>query len=260
MEVIISEDEQECGETVADIVDRAVRSGAVTLGLATGSSPLSVYRELIRRHREEGLTFASAQAFLLDEYVGLPPSDPQSYAHVIREAFTDHVDIDPSRVHGPDGVADDIFSAAAQYDALIAESGPVDVQLLGIGANGHIGFNEPGSSLGSRTRVATLTEQTRQDNARFFESVDDVPRHVITQGLGTIGEARHLVLIATGGHKAAAVAAAAEGAVTASCPASVLQLHPRVSMVIDEAAASLLGNADFYRYAMSHRPGRASPE
>jgi glucosamine-6-phosphate deaminase len=256
MEVIIREHEQECGVTVADIVDRAVRAGAATLGLATGSSPLSVYRELIRRHREEDLTFQGTQAFLLDEYVGLPPSHPQAYARVIRVEFTDHIDIDPSRVHGPDGLADDIFAAAAQYDALITESGPVDVQLLGIGANGHIGFNEPGSSLGSRTRVATLTEQTRHDNARFFDSVDEVPRHVITQGLGTIGAARHLVLIATGSHKATAVAAAVEGAVTASCPASVLQLHPHVTMVVDEAAASRLENADFYRYVMRHPPRR----
>jgi glucosamine-6-phosphate deaminase len=256
MEVIIRQHEQECGFTVADIFDRAVRSGATTLGLATGSSPLSVYRELIRRHREESLTFKHAQAFLLDEYVGLPPRHPQSYAHVIRVEFTDHIDIDAARVHGPDGVADDIFWAAAQYDALIADSGPVDVQLLGIGANGHIGFNEPGSSLGSRTRVATLTEQTRRDNARFFESIDEVPRHVITQGLGTIGAARHLVLIATGSHKSAAVAAAVEGAVTASCPASVLQLHPHVTIVVDESAAARLENADFYRYAMQHPPGQ----
>jgi glucosamine-6-phosphate deaminase len=254
MEVLIRQQEHECGVTVADIVDRAVRSGAGTLGLATGSSPLSVYRELIRRHRDEGLMFKGAQAFLLDEYVGLPPNDPQSYAHVIREEFTDHVDIDAGRVHGPDGVADDIFTAAAQYDAMITEAGPVDVQLLGIGVNGHIGFNEPGSSLGSRTRVATLTERTRQDNARFFAHVDDVPRHVITQGLGTIGAARHLVLIATGTHKADAVAAAIEGAVTASCPASILQLHPHVTVVVDEAAASKLGNSEFYRYAMRYPP------
>jgi glucosamine-6-phosphate deaminase len=244
VEVLVKRREPECGITVADIVDRAVRSGPSTLGLATGSSPLSVYRELIRRHREEDLTFRDAQAFLLDEYVGLPPSHPQSYAHVIRADFTDHVDIDASRVHGPDGVADDIFSAAARYDTLLAESGPVDVQLLGIGANGHIGFNEPGSPLDSRTRVATLTEQTRQDNARFFASVDEVPRHVITQGLGTIGAAKHLVLIATGEHKAAAVAAAVEGQVSASCPASVLQLHPHVTIVVDEAAASRLENAE----------------
>jgi glucosamine-6-phosphate deaminase len=254
MEIVIRQEEWECGNTVADVIDQVVRSGATTIGLATGSSPLSVYRELIRRHRDDGLTFAGVQAFLLDEYVGLPPSHPQSYAHVIRAEFTDHVDIDSARVHGPDGIAEDIFAAAEHYDEAIKEAGPVDVQLLGIGANGHIGFNEPGSSLGSRTRVKTLTEQTRHDNARFFSSIDEVPRHVITQGLGTISSARHLVLIATGAHKAEAVAAAVEGPVTASCPASVLQLHPHVTVVVDDAAAAQLTNADFYRYALKHKP------
>jgi glucosamine-6-phosphate deaminase len=254
MEVIIRQHEQECGVTVADVIDHAVRSGATTLGLATGSSPLSVYRELIRRHREDGLTFAGVQAFLLDEYVGLPPGHPQSYAHVIRTEFTDHIDIDSARVHSPDGIAEDIFTAAEQYDASIADAGPVDVQLLGIGANGHIGFNEPGSSLGSRTRVTTLTEQTRQDNARFFSKIDQVPRHVITQGLGTISSARHLVLIATGSRKSAAVAAAVEGPVTASCPASALQLHPHVTVVVDETAAAQLRNAELYRYALKYKP------
>jgi glucosamine-6-phosphate deaminase len=254
MEVVIRQHEQQCGVTAADIVADAVRSGARTLGLATGSSPLSVYRELIRRHRKEGLSFAGVQAFLLDEYVGLPPSQPQSYAHVIRAEFTDHVGVASARVHSPDGVADDIFAAATEYDALVTARGKVDVQLLGIGANGHIGFNEPGSSLASRTRVKTLTEQTRHDNARFFAGIDEVPRHVITQGLGTICDARHLVLIATGEHKAEAVAAAVEGPLTASCPASVLQMHPHVTMVVDEAAAGQLKNADFYRYALKHKP------
>lgn len=254
MEVVIRQHEQQCGVTAADIIADAVMSGATTLGLATGSSPLSVYRELIRRHRKEGLRFAEVQAFLLDEYVGLPPSRPQSYAHVIRAEFTNHIDIDSEGVHSPDGVAEDIFVAAQEYDALIAGTGPVDVQLLGIGVNGHIGFNEPGSSLGSRTRVKTLTEQTRRDNARFFSSIDEVPRHVITQGLGTICEARHLVLIATGSRKAEAVAAAVEGPLTASCPASVLQLHPHVTVVVDEAAAAQFKNADFYRYVLKHKP------
>jgi glucosamine-6-phosphate deaminase len=254
MEVVIRQHEQQCGGTAADIIADAVGSGATTLGLATGSSPLSVYRELIRRHRKEGLSFSGAQAFLLDEYVGLPPSHPQSYAHFIRAEFTDHIDIDSGRVHSPNGVADDIFVAAVEYDELIADEGPVDVQILGIGVNGHIGFNEPGSSLASRTRVKTLTEQTRHDNARFFSGIDEVPRHVITQGLGTICDARHLVLIATGGHKAEAVAAAVEGPLTASCPASVLQLHPHVTVIVDEAAAGQLKNADFYRYALKHKP------
>jgi glucosamine-6-phosphate deaminase len=254
MEVVIRQHEQQCGVTTADIIADAVGRGAITLGLATGSSPLSVYRELIRRHRKGGLSFSDVQAFLLDEYVGLPPSHPQSYAHVIRAEFTDHIDIDSRRVYSPNGAAEDIFTAATEYDALIAAAGPVDVQLLGIGSNGHIGFNEPGSSLGSRTRVKTLTEQTRHDNARFFTSIDEVPRHVITQGLGTICDARHLVLIATGSHKAEAVAAAVEGPLTASCPASVLQLHPHVTVVVDDAAAGQLKNADFYRYALKHKP------
>jgi glucosamine-6-phosphate deaminase len=254
MEVVIIDREHECGVTAAGIIADAVQRGARTLGLATGSSPLSVYRELIRRHRQEGLSFTGVQVFLLDEYVGLPPSHPQSYAHVIRAEFTDHVDIDSARVHSPDGVATDIFAAAREYDAAIAAAGPVDVQLLGIGANGHIGFNEPGSSLGSRTRVKTLTEQTRRDNARFFADIDEVPRHVITQGLGTICDARHLVLIATGAHKAEAIARAVEGPLTASCPASVLQLHPHVTVVINDAAAGQLENADFYRYALKHKP------
>jgi glucosamine-6-phosphate deaminase len=254
MEIVIRQNEQACGVTAAEIIAGAVTSGAATLGLATGSSPLSVYRELIRRHRKEGLSFAAVQAFLLDEYVGLPPNHPQSYAHVIRAEFTAHIDIDSDRVHSPNGAAEDIFRAAEEYDALITDLGPVDVQILGIGANGHIGFNEPGSSLGSRTRVKTLTQQTRHDNARFFATIDEVPRHVITQGLGTISAAGHLVLIATGGHKAEAVAAAVEGPLTANCPASVLQLHPHVTVVIDDAAAAQLKNADFYRYALKYKP------
>jgi glucosamine-6-phosphate deaminase len=254
VEVVIRQHEHQCGVTAADIFADAVRAGAATLGLATGSSPLSVYRELIRTHRKDGLSFTGVQVFLLDEYVGLPPSHPQSYAHVIREEFTRHIDIDDDRVHSPAGMADDIFAAATAYDSQIGAAGPVEVQLLGIGGNGHIGFNEPGSSLASRTRVKTLTEQTRHDNARFFASIDEVPRHVITQGLGTICEARHLVLIATGGHKAEAIAAAVEGPLTASCPASVLQLHPHVTVVIDDAAAGSLKNADFYRYALKYKP------
>jgi glucosamine-6-phosphate deaminase len=246
VEVIIKPDEASCGVVVADVFDRAVRSGVSRLGLATGSSPLSVYRELIRRHRDEGLSFAAVQAFLLDEYVGLPVGHAQSYAQVIRTEFTSHVDIEG--VYGPDGAASDVSAAAAEYDALIVSRGPIDLQLLGIGVNGHIGFNEPGSPLDSRTRVTTLTEQTRQDNARFFDGIDEVPRHVITQGLGTISSARHLALIATGEHKAAAVAAALEGPVSPDCPASVLQLHPRVTIVVDEAAAGRLGDADVYRY------------
>ena len=257
MEVVILPTPEDCGRVVADIVVAAVARGSdgnrPVLGLATGSSPLMAYRELIRRHREQGLSFAGVRTFNLDEYVGLPADHPESYRSVIRRELTSHLDIADDDVHGPDGEHPDPLVAAREYEELLRDEGPVDVQLLGIGANGHIGFNEPGSSLASVTRVKTLTAQTRSDNARFFDSPDDVPRHVITQGLGTIGRARHLVLTASGPRKAAAVAAAVEGPLTASCPGSALQLHPHVTVVVDEAAAAQLERADYYRYTLEHK-------
>ncbi|MGW5571440.1 glucosamine-6-phosphate deaminase [Nocardia thailandica] len=254
MEIVIRADPNEVARTVADIVEGYVRQDAATLGLATGSSPLPSYRELARRHRADGLDFSRCRAFLLDEYVGLPKSHPQSYYSVIRAEFVDHVNLDPARVLSPDGESADIGAEGARYDAAIAAAGGVDVQLLGIGTDGHIGFNEPGSALTSRTRVKTLTAQTRRDNARFFDGPDDVPHHVLTQGLGTICEARHLVMIATGAGKAEAVAAAAEGPLSAFCPASVVQWHPHVTVVIDEAAAGALKLAGYYRYALANKP------
>ncbi|WP_138759305.1 glucosamine-6-phosphate deaminase [Modestobacter altitudinis] len=258
MEVVLLPTPEDCGRVVADavagsVLDAVARGGPVVLGLATGSSPLLAYRELLRR-REEGLGFTGVQAFLLDEYVGLPAGHPESYREVIRRELTDALGLDPAVVHGPDGAASDPLQAARDYEQLLLSAGPVAVQVLGIGANGHLGFNEPGSSLASRTRVKTLTEQTRSDNARFFGGdVAAVPRHVITQGLGTILGARHLVLVATGEAKAAAVAAALEGPLTASCPGSVLQLHPHVTAVVDEAAGSRLARAEHYRYVLSHK-------
>lgn len=254
MEVLIHTTAAEGAQVVADVVERAVRAGPAVLGLATGSSPLLAYRELTRRHREEGLSFACVEAFLLDEYVGLPAGHPQSYREVIRRELTDPLDVDPARVHAPDGTHPDPPAAAAAYERTLL---PVGVQILGIGANGHLGFNEPGSSLTSTTRVKTLARQTREDNARFFAGVEDVPRHVITQGLGTIGRAGHLVLTVAGEHKAAAVAAAVEGPLTASCPASILQWHPHVTIVLDDAAASRLERAGFYREIADRKPGWA---
>ncbi len=255
MEIVILPSSAEIATAAADVVARVVTEHErPVLGLATGSSPLPVYGELIRRHREEGLSFAHADAFLLDEYVGLPAGHPESYREVIRRELTGQIDIDDARVHGPDGAASDVKGAAAAYDAAIAAAGGVDVQLLGIGTDGHVAFNEPGSSLRSRTRVKTLTEQTRADNARFFDSVDDVPWHVLTQGLGTISEARHLLLVAAGAGKADAVAAMVEGPVAAFCPASVLQLHPHVTVLLDEAAGSKLRLADYYRHTFAHKP------
>lgn len=254
MEVVIRSSVDAVDRTVADIVESAVRSGPAVLGLATGSTPVGAYTELARRHREQSLSFARCSAFLLDEYLGIPRESEQSYYSFIRDNFVDHIDLDGARVFSPDGEADDIEAEARRFDTAIAEAGGVDVQILGIGSDGHLGFNEPGSSLRSRTRVKTLTEQTRRDNARFFESPDDVPHHVLTQGLGTICDARHLVLIATGAAKADAVAAAVEGPLSAFCPASTVQWHPHVSVVLDEAAASKLTLADYYRYAYEHKP------
>ncbi len=255
MEVVITPSAADAADVVAGIVARLLREHhAPVLGLATGSSPLGAYDRLIAAHRAGDLSFAHAGAVLLDEYVGLPPDHPQAYRSVIRAALTDHVDLDPARLHGPDVWADDLAAACARYDRLLVELGGVDVQLLGIGADGHIGFNEPGSSLGSRTRIKTLTSATRADNARFFAGADEVPRHVVTQGLATIGEARHLVLVATGAGKAAPVARAVEGPLTAMCPASVLQLHPHATVVVDEEAAARLALAEYYRETFAAKP------
>lgn len=253
MEVLIQPTPAAVGSVVADIVSEYVRRGPCVLGLATGSSPVAAYTELARRHREDGLSFAKARAFLLDEYVGIPRTHPESFHSVIRRDFVDHVDFTPGSVRSPEGDAADPVWAAAEYDSAIAAAGGVDVQLLGIGTNGHIGFNEPTSSLTSRTRLKTLTEQTRVDNARFFTTLDEVPHHCITQGLGTIGEARRLVLMATGEAKADAVAAAVEGPLSAFCPGSVLQLHRHATVVIDEAAASNLKLTDYYRWTAAHK-------
>ena len=241
------------GGAVAELVDR--RPTAV-LGLATGGSPLAVYRDLARRHRAGELSLAAARAFLLDEYVGLPDRHPQAYRSFIARELERDVDFGPGAVRGPavavEGPA--LVQACADYETAIAAAGGVDLQLLGIGTDGPIGFNEPGSSLASRTRIKTLTDQTRADNARFFTSPDEVPRHVVTQGVGTILEARHLVLLAFGHAKAGAVARAVEGPVTAMVPGSALQLHPHVTVVVDETAASELSRAGYYRETWASKP------
>ncbi len=254
MEIVIRPTPADVAVTAADIVAGRVRRGPAVLGLATGSTPLATYAELIRRHREEGLSFADCVSFNLDEYVGLPAGHPESYREVIRREFTAHVDIPDARVEGPDGAAADVPAEARRYEDAIRAAGGIDVQLLGIGTDGHIGFNEPVSSLASRTRIKTLTTQTREDNARFFSSIDEVPIHVLTQGLGTISEAGHLLLLATGEGKAEAIAATVEGPVAAITPASVLQLHPHATVVIDEAAASRLRLRDYYVHVLAHKP------
>lgn len=255
MEVVIQPDAAAVANVVADAIDRLVSSKPdAVLGLATGSSPLGVYGELVRRYRAGTVDFERVTAFLLDEYIGLPPGHPESYRTFIERHFSGLVDIDPNNVHVPDGAAPDIDAACADYESKIRAAGGVDLQLLGIGADGHLGFNEPTSSLASRTRVKTLTEQTRADNNRFFGDLDEVPRHVLTQGIATILDARHLVLIAIGAGKAEPIARAVEGPVASMCPASAIQLHPHATVVIDEAAAEQLTLTDYYRATFANKP------
>lgn len=245
-------------ETILRLVSRSEEAGPrAVLGLATGSTPLPVYESLAARIAagdERTAALRNVTAFALDEYVGIAPSHPQSYRAVITREVVDRLELEPTRVHVPVGYGPDVQGAADAYERSITAAGGIDLQLLGIGTDGHLGFNEPGSSFASRTRVKTLTEQTRSDNARFFDEPDDVPVHCITQGLGTILEARHLVLLAFGARKAAALAAAVEGPLTAHLPGSAIQLHPHVTVVADEAAAVDLHNAGYYRYAYVNKP------
>ena len=254
MEVVIAP-AAELARLAADAVEGLLRGNPeAVLGLATGSSPLAVYDELATRHKE-GLSFARARAFMLDEYVGLGADHPERYRNVIEKEIASRVDFVPGAVQGPDGLADDLPAACAAYEQAITDAGGVDLQILGIGTDGHIAFNEPGSSLASRTRIKTLTRQTREDNARFFGgSVDDVPRHCLTQGLATIMSARHLVLLATGRAKAEAVHQLVEGPVSAMWPATIMQLHPHATVLVDDAAASRLLLADYYRQTYADKP------
>lgn len=251
MEVVIG---SSSAVLAADAIEALVRARpAAVLGLATGSSPLPAYQELVRRHRAgTGPSYDEVRCFLLDEYVGLPAGHPETYRETLFRELTDALGIARGRVASPD--PSDPEHAGARYEALLEEAGGVNLQVLGIGSDGHLAFNEPGSSLASLTRIKTLTARTREDNARFFGSADEVPRHVLTQGLGTILRARHLVLLAAGAAKAPAVAAAVEGPLSASCPASVLQLHPHATVLLDDDAASGLERAAHYREVFAAKP------
>ena len=240
-QVFVEADAEDAGTRAANLIGAVVAENpTAVIGVATGSSPLAAYAALAARVASGELDFSRVTAFALDEYVGMGADDPHSYAEAIRSTVTEPLRMGVGLVHLPDGNAHDPEAAAAAYDRLIAEAGGIDVQILGIGSNGHLGFNEPGSSFDSRTRVAPLAEQTRADNARFFASPAEVPTLCITQGLGTILEARRVVLLAQGAGKAEAIARALEGPVTTDCPASILQRHPDVTVILDAAAARLL--------------------
>lgn len=249
MEMLIRPDADEGSRQAARIVAHAIRTKPeCVLGLATGRTPLALYRELIRIHLQEGLDFSRVTTFNLDEYVGLPPTHNQSYRWFMEEHFFRRVNLVPGRTHVPDGCAPDLRAECLHYERLIREAGGIDLQILGLGANGHIGFNEPTGSLGSRTWIKILSRQTLQDNSTLFAHPDDIPRHCITMGIGTILEAKHCLLLAFGARKARAVAAMVEGPVSSLCPASALQFHPRTTVVLDETAAAGLVHLDHYRW------------
>jgi len=256
MEVVVVPDAGAVGQVAAGAVAELVaRRPEAVLGLATGSSPTGVYRELARRVGAGELSLAGCLGFMLDEYVGLHADHPERYRSVIEADLVRPTDLPSERVHGPDGLATDLRAACAAYEQAIREADGIDLQVLGVGSDGHIAFNEPGSSLSSRTRIKTLTDQTRRDNARFFGGdVEAVPRHCLTQGIGTILEARHVVLLASGRAKADAVHHVVEGAVTAMWPGSALQLHPHVTVVVDEDAAARLQLAAYYRETYRNKP------
>jgi len=230
-------------QVVADVVNQ--KPNAV-LGFATGSSPLGLYKELIRLHKKEGLDFSKVTTFNLDEYVGLPADHPQSYRRFMNENLFNHINVPAQNTHVPMGTSTNHKTFCKWYEKQICDAGGIDLQVLGIGSDGHIAFNEPGSSLGSRTRMVTLTEQTIDDNARFFKKRSDVPRHAISMGVGTVLEARRLLMVVNGKNKAAALAAAIEGPLTSMITASALQLHPDVIVFADDDAASDLKMRDYY--------------
>jgi glucosamine-6-phosphate deaminase len=250
MEIIIQPGSESATAIATRIIARLLREKPnAVLGLATGSTPLLLYRALARMK----LDWRKVTTFNLDEYVGLPAGHPQSYHHFMRENLFRHVNISPKNTHIPDGMTKDVAKFCAQYERRIAAAGGIDLQVLGIGTDGHIGFNEPISSLASRTRIKTLTPLTRRDNARFFGSADEVPHHAITMGLGTIMEARQCVMLAFGSKKARAVAATVEGPMTANVPASILQIHPSAKVILDQGAAAKLKRAAYYRWVFQNK-------
>jgi glucosamine-6-phosphate deaminase len=251
MEVIIQPTADASTEIAARIIARIIKNKPDSvLGLATGSTPVPLYRKLIAMN----LDWSRITTFNLDEYVGVPPEHPQSYHHFMWENLFNHVNIRKENVHIPDGMASDLPAFCKAYEEKIHASGGIDIQLLGIGSEGHIGFNEPSSSLASRTRIKTLTQQTRRDNARFFGNENDVPFHVVTMGIGTIMEAGQNLLLAFGESKSHAIVNAVEGAITATNPASILQMHETATVCIDDPAASKLERADYYRWVYDNKP------
>ncbi len=256
MEILIHDSYETMGRRAAQVVASLVNAKPdAVLGLATGGTPLTLYKELVRMHKEDALDFSQVTTFNLDEYVGLQKNDPQSYHYFMHENLFRHINIAPQNIYIPSGTTNNYEAFCTWYEDRIVACGGIDLQILGIGSDGHIAFNEPSSSLGSRTRIKTLARQTIEDNARFFDSADDVPIYAITMGVGTILESRKIILLASGENKAPAVAAAVEGPVTSLITASALQLHPDTLCFLDPPAASQLKMIEYYQWVNEKRPG-----
>jgi glucosamine-6-phosphate deaminase len=255
MEVIIQRDYEQMSKTAGKIVAELLNTKPnAVLGMATGSTPLGLYQELVRLHNEEQLDFSRVTTFNLDEYVGLGITHPQSYHYFMHKHFFQHVNIPPQNINIPSGTTSNYPAFCQWYEQRITECGGIDLQILGIGTDGHIAFNEPGSSLSSRTRLKTLSKQTIDDNARFFERREDVPIYSITMGVGTILDARKLVLVASGKSKANAIARAVEGPVTSMVTASAIQLHREAIVIVDRDAAANLEMSDYYEFIYAAKP------
>ena len=244
MRLIVCDNQQQIARLGADMIAEVMTNKKdAVLGLATGSSPVPMYQELIRRYEAGELDFSAVRSVNLDEYYPLAPDNDQSYRSFMNHQLFDHVNIDKNNTNVPDGLAKDPAAACAAYEGIIRDLGGIDIQVLGIGGNGHIGFNEPAEALDPLTHLTDLTEDTIRANARFFASEADVPRHAVTMGIGSILSARRIMLIATGEAKAKAIATVLSGKLTTSCPASLLNLHSDVTILCDRAAVSLCDEA-----------------
>ena len=255
MEVVIRPNAQSAATLVAKLIKRAIKKNPhCVLGLATGRTMESVYAVLQEMHKAGKIDFSLCQTFNLDEYVGIPPDNEHSYRHYMEEHLFSGIEIDTRNTHLPRGMAEDLDEECRRYEKKIKDVGGIDLQLLGIGRAGHIGFNEPLSALRSRTRVKALTPVTRAQNATLFENPEDVPRRAITMGVGTILKSKRCILLATGKEKAEIVAKAVEGPITGMISASALQLHPRCQVIVDEDAASELREKEYYRWIFDNEP------
>jgi len=255
MEMIIQPDAETASRIAARLVAKLVRAKPdAVLGFATGDTPLLLYKELARLHKAEGLDFSRVTTFNLDEYIGVEPDHPCSYTRFMMENLFNHINVRPEKIHILNGMTKNIPEECARYEKAICDAGGIDLQVVGIGADGHIGFNEPSSSLSSRTRLKTLTDETRRDNARFFANASEVPHDAITMGVGTIMESRRIVFLAFGRDKANIVAKAVEGPITAMVPASALQLHPDVKVFVDEVASCKLERKSYYQWVYDNKP------